>query len=389
MFAMIRSLRHYRHVVEESDRHGNVRHYFRAGHGPRIRIRETPGTEGYDKRYHELMRQHAAGELKAVPRHAINPGTIRWLCQQYMLSVEYRNLDLRTQHVRRQIIDHMCAEPIAPGANETFGDCPLARFTSKAVRIMRDRKAEFPEAANGRVKAIRAMFRWALDPTNEVQGIEANPARDVPFLKPKNKGGFHTWTVDEVERFEAEHPIGTKPRLALGLLAYTGVRRSDVVLLGKQHVREGRLRFTAHKNRNRAPRIIDIPVLPELQAIIDASPTGDMTFLLTEFGKPYTAAGFGNWFARQCHAAGLDHCSAHGLRKAGATIAAENGATTNQLMAIFGWATAKEAERYTKAAERKRLATDATRLLVRAKHEQKSLTSTPQNPSVREKQAKG
>ncbi|HEY5828902.1 MAG TPA: tyrosine-type recombinase/integrase, partial [Hyphomicrobiaceae bacterium] len=320
--------------------------------------------------------------------HGVKLGTFRWLCQQYMLSVEYGNLDPRTQHVRRQIFDHMCAEPIAPGANETFGDCPLARLTSKAVRILRDRKAMFPEAANGRVKVIRAMFRWARDPSNEFQGIEANPARDVPFLKPRNKGGFHTWTVSEVERFEAKHPVGTKAHLALGLLVYTGARRSDVVLLGKQHVREGRLRFTVQKNRNRLPRIIDIPVLPELQAILDASPTGDMTFLLTEFGKPYTAAGFGNWFARQCHAAGLDQCSAHGLRKAAATIAAENGATTNQLMAIFGWGAGKEAERYTKTAERKRLATDATRLLVRSKHEQNSLTSNPQSPPVREKQAK-
>jgi integrase len=377
---MIWSLRHYRHIVEETDRHGNVRYYFRVGRGPRVRIREVPGTEEFNKRYHELTRRWTAGEPKAVPRDATKPETYRWLCQQYMLSADYTELDPRTQHVRRQIIDHMCAEPIAPCANETFGDCPLASFTPKAVVILRQRKAEFPEAANGRVKTIRAIFRWALDPTNEIQGVAVNPARDVRFLKPKNKSGFHTWTVDEVECFEAEHPIGTKPRLALALLAYTGARRSDVVLLGKQHVREGRLRFTAHKNRKRAPRIIDIPVLPELQAVIYASPTGDMTFLLTEFGKPYTAAGFGNWFTRQCRAAGLNQCSAHGLRKAAATIAAENGATTNQLMAVFGWATAKEAERYAKEADRKRLATDATPLLVRAKHEQKSLTADTQTP---------
>ena len=383
---MIFALRR-RHLHLEVDRWGNRRVYFRVGRGRRVRIREELGTEEFDRRYHELLRQHAAGKLKPVPRDSVKPGTFRWLCQQYMQSVEYRNLDPRTQHVRRQIIDHMCGEPIAPGAIETLADCPIARFTPKAVHILRDRKAEYPEAANGRVKVIRAIFRWALDPTNAIQGIGGNPARDVPFLKPKNMGGFHTWTVDEVELFEAEHPIGTKTRLALALLAYTGARRSDVVQLGKQHVREGRLRFTAHKNRDRAPRVIDIPLLAELQAVIDASPTGDMTFLLTEFSKPYTAAGFGNWFARQCRAIGLNHCSAHGLRKAGATIAAENGATTSQLMAIFGWATANEAERYTKAAERKRLATDAT--LVRSKHEQKSLTSTPQNPPVREKQAKG
>ena len=60
---------------------------------------------------------------------------------------------------------------------------------------------------------------------------------------------------------------------------------------------------------------------------------------------------------------GLPHCSAHGLRKAGAARAAENGATTHELMAIFGWQTVKEAERYTQAAHRKRLAESAERLL--------------------------
>jgi len=45
----------------------------------------------------------------------------------------------------------------------------------------------------------------------------------------------------------------------------------------------------------------------------------------------------------------------HGLRKAGAATAAENGATTKQLMAIFGWLSVEEAERYTQAAERKRM----------------------------------
>jgi hypothetical protein len=33
-----------------------------------------------------------------------------------------------------------------------------------------------------------------------------------------------------------------------------------------------------------------------------------------------------------------------GLRKAGATVAAENGATPHQLMAIFGWNTLAQAE---------------------------------------------
>jgi len=56
---------------------------------------------------------------------------------------------------------------------------------------------------------------------------------------------------------------------------------------------------------------------------------------------------------------------AHGLRKAGAATAAENGATSKQLMAIFGWLSLDEAERYTQAAEREKLAKDAVGLLLR------------------------
>ena len=90
-----------------------------------------------------------------------------------------------------------------------------------------------------------------------------------------------------------------------------------------------------------------------------------LTFLVTEYGKPFTPAGFGGWFRARCDEAGLRQCSAHGLRKAGAVRAAENGATTHELMAIFGWLSLKEAERYTQAARRRRLARNATRLLGR------------------------
>jgi integrase len=148
---------------------------------------------------------------------------------------------------------------------------------------------------------------------------------------------------------------------------YTGARRSDVVRLGKQHVDHGWLRFRQHKNRNRHPVEVDIPVLPELQHIIDASPTGDLTFLVTAYGRPFTAPGFGIRFREWCNAAGLPNCSAHGLRKAGAALAAERGGTEHQLMSIFGWQTLKEAERYTKAANRRKLASAAMHLLQRTK----------------------
>lgn len=178
-------------------------------------------------------------------------------------------------------------------------------------------------------------------------------------------GGYHSWTTEEVQKFEDHHPIGTKARLAFALLLYTGQRRSDVVLFGKQHVNDGWLRFTQRKNRNRRPITLELPILPVLQDIIGRSPAGDLTFLVTDQGYPFTGNGFGNKMRQWCDEAGLPDCASHGLRKAGAAIAAENGATAHQLMSIFGWLTLKEAERYTRAAAQRKLAASAMSLLER------------------------
>ena len=102
-----------------------------------------------------------------------------------------------------------------------------------------------------------------------------------------------------------------------------------------------------------------------LLAGLPAGPTGDLTFLVNELGRAFTANGFGNKMRQWCDEAGLPHCSAHGLRKAGAALAAENGVSAHELMSIFGWLTIKEAERYTKAADQKRLAARAMSKLER------------------------
>jgi integrase len=229
------------------------------------------------------------------------------------------------------------------------------------VRVLRDRKKSFPEAANIRLKAMRGLFNWAVENVPAV--VKDNPTRDVPRLKV-SEDGYHSWTEQERAKFEARHPIGTKARLAFALLFHTGQRRSDVVRFGRQHVHGGKLRFTQQKNRRRKPIKLELPILPELQRVIDATEVGDLTFLVTDQGKPFTEAGFGNWFRERCNEAGLTDCTAHGLRKAAATVAAENGATAHELMAIFGWLSLKEAERYTRGAERKKLAARGMGLLV-------------------------
>jgi integrase len=346
-----------RHVYSDPDRHGNARLYFWRGKGfPKHRIRETPGTPEFLERYRELLASTELSNTQADD--GVRPGTYRWLCTQYLSSAVYRRLDESTQRTRRRVLEATCVEPIFPGSKEVYANFPLSRITTKALRVLRDRKASLPGAAADRVKAIRAVFKWAFDEDH----VASNPARELS--KPQLRhGGWHAWSVEEVAQFRRQHPIGTKAHLALALMLWTGVRRSDVVRLGRQHERNGWIKFTQFKNRNRNPIVVEIPILAELQRAIDASPCGDLTYLVNELGRPFTVSGFGNWFRDRCNEAGVPG-RAHGLRKAGAKTAAENGATTHQLMAIFGWLTLAEAERYTRAAQRRRMAGDAITMLV-------------------------
>lgn len=346
-----------KYVVEDHT-DGVLRFYFRRKGQKKIRLPGVPGSDEFNNAYYDAL----SGKLKEErtgPKLS-NKGTLRWLCEQYFQSAEYKKLDQRTRHVRKLIIEHLWAEPVKPGSSKLFEDMPLSALGPKAIRVLRDRKAETPEAANDRLKALRAVFNWATK--KDVELALTNPARDVAYFQSAGDG-YHSWTEEEVATFEERHPIGTKARLALALMLYTSQRRSDVVLFGKQHVTNGRLRFTQQKNRNRKPISLEIPIHPELQRVIDASPCGDLTFLVTEFNRPFTANGFGNWFRKRCNEAGLPHCSSHGLRKAAASRLADRGATEHQIMSITGHTTSKEVTRYTKAANQKRLARSAIGLM--------------------------
>lgn len=200
-----------------------------------------------------------------------------------------------------------------------------------------------------------------------------NPAVAIKDLHSGD--GFHTWSIPEVRQFEAKHPAGSKARLTLYIAMFTGLRRQEVAILGRQHCRDGWVKITPGKTKKSSGVTVEIPMLPLLRDAIASTPTGDMAFLVTDQGKPFTVNGLGNKFRDWCDAAGLAHCSLHGLRKAGATIAAENGATDDELMAIFAWTTKKQTGLYTRKADRKRLAERAIHKLI--PHDEIAVTVPP------------
>jgi integrase len=222
--------------------------------------------------------------------------------------------------------------------------------------------AKRPESANGLLKVLRAVLGHAV----AIGLTAANAALGVKPYRSRNAGGYHTWTEAEIVQFQAAHPLGTRAGLAMALALYTGQRRGDVVRLGWQHVKDGRIVVRQQKTSV----ALTIPVHPELERALTALPKTNMTFLVTEFGKPFAAAGFGNWFRRMCNVAGLPHCSMHGLRKAACRRLAEAGCSANEIAAVSGHASLREVARYTSAASQRLLADRAVERQLRAEGEQ-------------------
>ena len=326
------------------DRHGKPRFYFRREGSKQTPLPGLPWSPDFMAAYQIAVE----GKSPADPatKRAGAPGSLRALAISYFNSAAFRSLEPTTQSVYRNIIDRLCEE---------HGHKRAALMERKHVVKLMEARADKPDSANGLRKCLRALMKHAI--ANEWR--DDDPTRDVPPIKSKNKQGFHRWTEAEIATFEMVHAIGTKPRLAMALGLYFAQARQDVVAMGPQHIKDGVLEWVRKKTEDQTALELFIPVHQDLHAIIDATPSGHLTFLVTEFGKPFTAAGFGNWFRDQCNAAGLPHCTFHGLRKAAASRLAEVGCTPHEIAAFTGHATLKEIERYTRTADRKRLAISA------------------------------
>ena len=208
---------------------------------------------------------------------------------------------------------------------------------------------------------LRIILAFAVDQNM----IASNPAAGVKKYKAQGEG-YHSWSEAEIAQFEARHPIGSRGHLALALGLYTAQRKGDVLRMGWQHVNGD----TIAVRQEKTDTALLIPMHPQLQTVLASVPRSNLTFLVTEYGAPFSSTGFGNWFRDRCNEAGLKHCSFHGLRKAAATRLANAGASIDQLKAITGHKSLTEVAKYTKAADQQRLARQALDVQLRAEGEQ-------------------
>jgi integrase len=320
-----------------TDRHGRPRFYFRRAGFKRVRLSGLPWSPEFMAAYERAL----AGQPAPIGAGRIKPGTLHALAVSYFASPAFRTKRPSTQYTYRNVIDRLCAE---------HGDKRAALLQRDHVVKLLAARAATPRTANALRQSLRALMQHAV----EIGLRSDDPTRDVRRVPTAKGEGYHSWTETEIAQFEQRHPVSSRARLAFALLLYTDQRRSDVVRMGRQHLNDNAICVRQQKTG----REVWVPVHEALAPILEGA-WSNMTFLLTDQGKPYTAAGFGNWFRNQCRAAGLSGCSAHGLRKAAARRLAEAGCSTHEIAAITGHASLKEVARYTEAADRKRLAQSA------------------------------
>lgn len=332
----------YPYVHEIMDRHGHHRAYLRKPGCPSVPLPLPIGSRAFVEAYQTAVEESVKveGRTKA--------GSIAALVHLYYGSQLWSDLSPQSQRTYSHILHHFVDE---------HGHRLVAEMQAKHVAKILADKAGTPAAANKLRKLLSLLMRVAI-----LEGWRKdNPCVAVKGVKIKSKG-HRTWTDEEITAFKAFYPIGTEARLAFALLLYTGQRRSDVVRMGRQHVKDGVLTITQRKGGDMVE--VSIPILPQLQTVLDVAQRKRIgpTFVMTELGKPRTDAGFTNWFHDLRSRAGLpDGLSPHGLRKAFCRVAAEAGLTPHEIMAISGHTTLKEVTRYTVAADRKKMAVEGMR----------------------------
>jgi integrase len=318
-------------------KNGLVRYYFRRRGQKAIPLPGLPGSEEFMAAYAEALADQP--DTPDIGAGRTLPGTINALVVDYYRSDEWQNqLAEDTRKTRRRIIERFRTKH----GNKRV---PLLRREHVLKMLAEICK---PSAKRHWLKAIRGLLRFAV-PTM----LKVDPTVGIANVKlPKSKG-HHTWTDDEIEQYRAYWPLGTQQRLVMEFALETASRRGEVVRLGPQHIKNGWI----HIERTHGSEDVDIEVSPELQAACDAMPKAHLTYIVTTQGKPRSKYGLGGDFAKWATEAGLPKgCRLHGLKKGSMRRRAEAGNTAHELMAFSGHRTLTEVQRYTDAANKKRLA---------------------------------
>lgn len=319
-------------------------YYFRREGYPRKELPGRLGSDEFMRAYAEALRE----EREEVGASGALPGSMKALAVAWRKSNQFKELKAPSQKSYTRLIDSFI---------EIHGNKMVKTAEPRHIRAILESMSRTPAQANALRNVLRQMFQFAFDHGWRTD----NPVRDIKKLKYKKKP-FPTWSEADIEAFEARWPLGTRARLALALLLYTGQRRSDVICMGPKSIHNGSIEVVQEKTEAH----LFIPMHPQLLAAIEVGPCGEQAFLVTQTGKPFASGNaFYNWFKECAIKAGVQaKLGPHGLRKAAARRMAEAGCTPHQIASITGHQSLAEVERYTKGVRQRVVAEEAMQRLV-------------------------
>ena len=287
---------HLKYVHAWIDHAGRRRYRFRRhGHqGVELPVDGDPNSPEFLAVYFAALRGEKTNAALAAVAAKAGSGTVSTAVEEFLASTTFNSVADGTKSQRRPILKRL----LKPG----IGNLPLARMDDAYLQRWLE-QAPTMGAKNNRLMALKAFFKWAHETAHL---IEVNPVADIR-VKVVETSGHPTWTTEQIEQFRAHHAVGSRARLALELMIHLAARRGDSIALGAQHVKNGWLIYTQEKNRRRKPTLVQTPLPEAVRAAIAACPAPEtsLTFLVNEWGRPYSKRSFNTAFREWCDEAGL------------------------------------------------------------------------------------
>jgi integrase len=328
-----RPVKMLRYVHAFIDRHGRSRFYLRRRGQSKVPLPGLPWSPEFMEVYERAL--IACKTPIVIGASRTMAGSLNAAVVAYYQSAAFKSeLGEGTKSSQRSLLERFRVE---------HGDKRLRKLERRHMQAYIS-SLPSPAVQRNMLRALRHFLKFC-----KAAGlIDHDPSEGVTRQKMKNTGGFYTWTEDDAAKYEAAHKIGTMARAAFELSLNLGVRKSDVVRIGPRYIRDGVLNnFLPKKTSTTGGKRISIKLFDETKAAIDTLPvTGTDTYLVTSFGKAFTANGFGNKMREWCDAAELPDCTSHGLRKLFMIRLVHAGYTAPQIAALSGHKDLREIQTY-------------------------------------------
>ena len=324
------------HCEQWYDRHGRHRIYFRLGKGKRIAMPENPCSDEFKEAYAEALGGAVAARRDA--RDKPREGTLGALILSYQKSLDYHDLRATTKNGYQSRLNILSKHH----GHRTVSGLTLERIEDKIL-------APFKEKPGQRL-AVLKMLRILIQHAIKKKWLQFDPSKGIK--RPKT-GSIRSWTEDEIAKFEARWPIGSRERLGFALMLFTGQRRSDAHRMTWADATAWAIKVVQQKTGSK----LSVPIHRDLRKVLDFTSREHVTILNTAYGKPFTVDGFSQFMRDAIRGAELPlECQPHGLRKAAGRRLAEAGCSAKEIMAILGHKTMSEAQKYVDDADQERLA---------------------------------